>query len=51
MSSKIWFLTLFKAAENEFRQGITKNQFYKILQLYKFPQKAFRFAIDADNEA
>lgn len=38
-------------AENEFRQGITKNQFYKILQLYKFPQKAFRFAIDADNEA
>lgn len=38
-------------AESEFRQGITKNQFYKILQLYKFPQKAFHFAIDADNEA
>ena len=38
-------------AESEFRQGITKNQFYKILQLYKFPQKAFHSAIDADNEA
>ena len=38
-------------AESEFHQGIAKNQFYKILQLYKFPQKAFHFAIGADNEA